>query len=97
VRELLDFLASGTARHSRLIISRPRTIALFSNRAAAGWPRDVDDRILAAHIREVGATHLVVDRSSPQGAGLDEFIFGNKASAFERVFSNGRFGVFAAR
>jgi hypothetical protein len=97
VRGLIDFLRSGTDEHARVIVSRPRVIALFSGRAAAGWPRDVDDRILAAHIREVGATHLVVDRSSPQGAELEKRVFDSAGSVFERLFSNGRFVVFAAR
>ena len=97
VRELLDFLAGPAGEHARVVVSRPRTIALFTGRAAAGWPRDPDDRTLAAHIQEVGATHLVIDRSSPQGAAIQSRVLGISHSTFEQRFSNGRFTVFAVR
>jgi 4-amino-4-deoxy-L-arabinose transferase-like glycosyltransferase len=97
VRELLEFLASHAGEHARVVVSRPRTIALFTGRSAAGWPRDPDDPTLAAHIQEVGATHLVIDRSSPQGAGFETRVSGTWFSTFERRFSNKRFTVFAVR
>jgi 4-amino-4-deoxy-L-arabinose transferase-like glycosyltransferase len=97
VRELLDVLANQTGQDARVIVSRPRTIALFTGRAAAGWPREVDDRTLAAHIREVGATHIVVDRTSPQGAAIEDHVVRHAHFTFERLFSNGRFIVLAVR
>ncbi len=97
VRELLTFLESQTPQDARVVVSRPRTIAMFTGRAAAGWPRDLDEHTLGVHIRDAGATHLVVDRSAPQGADLEKHVIGQAHFRFERLFSNGRFVVFALR
>jgi 4-amino-4-deoxy-L-arabinose transferase-like glycosyltransferase len=97
VRELLDFLAGRAGEGARVVVSRPRMIALFTGRAAAGWPRNPDERTLAAHIKQVGATHLVIDRSSPQGAAFETRVLDLPDSTLERRFSNRRFTVFAVR
>ena len=93
VQEFLEFVTSRTDARARLIATRPRTIAMVTGRAVAGWPRDVDARILFEHIREVGATHLVIDRWTSRDAPIEQLI-GQPDFTFERVFSNERFTVF---
>jgi hypothetical protein len=90
-RELFSFLQTNTKPSEVLIFPKPRSLALFTNRAVASFAPDEAPEDSANFMRTIQATILV--KADPSPPSWYSFLESNKSSSTE-IFRNSDYQVF---
>ena len=94
-RELFEFVKRATPREAIFVFSRPRALALFTDRRASA-PAIADDPCrLWLYVAEIGASYMITGppASNAEAAYLERFVVGFPA-AFEHVMGNRSVSVY---
>jgi hypothetical protein len=99
---LFDWIRASTSPKNAFLFQKPKTIALYTRRAAMAPHKPAGDEHLLQLLQSKGITHIIVGPSSSDAAFrasrkvLEPFIE-RHADSFEKVYTNPEFRVYRLR
>ncbi len=88
------WMGGNLPKESVVLARKPRLVAYYSGGMALQFPAEMRPEKFMAALREMGATHALIDETSPGVARLFLEITSGLPGVFEPVFSRGRTIIF---
>lgn len=97
--EFFDYIKQQTQASDVLIFTKPRALALFTDRKSSFYPMNLDDKGLWDYFQKIHATHIVV---GPKGVSPEEQAFlrtfvDKYSASLQLEFSNDDFNAYHIR
>lgn len=94
--EFFNYVKHQTLASDVFIFTKPRALALFTDRKSSFYPMDLDDKGLWDYFQKIQATHIVL---GPKGISLEEQAFltefiGKYSTSLREEFSNKDFNLY---